>query len=263
MNFPINAKNERAETLRLLLYNIRYGAGIGRHFHFPLPYAGYLKQTNGNLNKIVNFIKSVEPDVIGLIEVDSGSYRCQKSNQAEAIAREMQYEFVYRTKYATTSVAQKLPLLKKQGNALLTNREIKSQKFHYLCAGVKRLVIELEFEEFIIFLVHLSLGFRKRQNQLTDLQSLVRNAEKPVVVAGDFNVLWGVRELEVFLAVTGLENVNRQGSPSHPSRAPRRQLDFILCSPQIQTLDFQILPIGLSDHAPLIFDFEIAPHQGS
>lgn len=263
MNFPINAKNERTETLRLLLYNIRYGAGIGRHFHFPLPYAGYLKQTNGNLNKIVNFIKSVEPDVIGLIEVDSGSYRCQKSNQAEAIAREMRYEFVYQTKYATTSVAQKLPLLKKQGNALLTNREIKSQKFHYLCAGVKRLVIELEFEEFIIFLVHLSLGFRKRQNQLTDLQSLVRNAEKPVVVAGDFNVLWGVRELEVFLSVTGLENVNRQGRPSHPSRAPRRQLDFILCSPQIQTLDFQILPIALSDHAPLIFDFEIARHQGA
>ena len=251
------SNNERGATVRFLLYNIRYGAGIGRQFHFPLPYAGYLKQTNGNLGRIVNLIKAVAPDVIGLIEVDSGSYRCQKSNQAESIAREMQYDFVYCTKYATTSVAQRLPLLKKQGNALITNREIKSQKFHYFCTGVKRLVIELELEEFIIFLVHLSLGFRKRQNQLTDLQSLVRNADKPVVVAGDFNVLWGVRELEVFLFKTGLKNVNRQGKPSHPSRAPRRQLDFILCSPQIQTLDFQILPVGFSDHAPLICDFEI------
>jgi endonuclease/exonuclease/phosphatase family metal-dependent hydrolase len=257
-HFPIMSKNEQAGTLRFLLYNIRYGAGFGRHFHFPLPYAGYLKQTNGNLNRIVDFIKSLEPDVIGLVEVDSGSYRCQNSNQAEAIAREMQHDFVYRTKYAATSIAQRLPLLKKQGNALLTNRKIKSQKFHYLCSGVKRLVIELELEEFIVFLVHLSLGFRKRRNQLADLQSLVTGAEKPVVVAGDFNVLWGVRELEAFLSVTGLQNMNRQGSPSHPSRSPRRQLDFILCSPQMQMLDFRVLPVGLSDHAPLICDFQIA-----
>jgi endonuclease/exonuclease/phosphatase family metal-dependent hydrolase len=257
MNLHTTANIGRPETVRLLLYNIRYGAGIGRHFHLPLPYAGYLKQTNGNLNKIVDFIKTVDPDVIGLIEVDSGSYRSQNSNQAEAIAREMQHDFVYQTKYAATSIAQKLPVLKKQGNAVVTNRKITSQRFHYLRSGVKCMVIELELEEFVIFLVHLSLGFRKRQNQLSDLQFLVKDAQKPVVVAGDFNVLWGVQELEGFLSVTGLQNVNRRGKPSHPSRAPRRQLDFILCSSQIRASNFHIPRVGLSDHAPLICDFQI------
>ena len=38
--------------MRFLLYNIRYAAGIGRHFHFPVPYSGYFKNTNGNLKKI-------------------------------------------------------------------------------------------------------------------------------------------------------------------------------------------------------------------
>ena len=38
--------------MRLLLYNIRYGAGIGRKIHFPFPYIGYLKKTNGNFKKI-------------------------------------------------------------------------------------------------------------------------------------------------------------------------------------------------------------------
>ena len=28
--------------MRFLLYNIRYAAGNGSHFHFPFPYAGYL-----------------------------------------------------------------------------------------------------------------------------------------------------------------------------------------------------------------------------
>ena len=41
------------KRMRFLLYNIRYAAGIGRRFHLPLPYSGYLKHTNGNFEKIV------------------------------------------------------------------------------------------------------------------------------------------------------------------------------------------------------------------
>ncbi len=128
------------DSMRFLLYNIRYAAGIGRHFHFPVPYSGYFKNTNGNMKKIMDFIGSVNPDIIGLIEVDGGSFRSKKNNQAEAIAWELQHDHVYQSKYPTTSVAQKLPLLKKQGNAILTNQEIISQKFHYFREGVKRLV---------------------------------------------------------------------------------------------------------------------------
>jgi endonuclease/exonuclease/phosphatase family metal-dependent hydrolase len=69
--------------MRFLLYNIRYGAGIGRRFHLPVPYSGYLKRTNGNLHQIIDFVKEVNPDIIGLLEVDSGSYRSEKNNQAE------------------------------------------------------------------------------------------------------------------------------------------------------------------------------------
>jgi len=214
--------------MRFLLYNIRYGAGIGRR-----SYSGYLKRTNGNLNKIVNFIKSVNPDIIGLIEVDSGSFRSEKSNQAEAIARKMKHCYIYQSKYSTTSMTQKIPVLNKQGNAILTSREIKSRKFHYFSKGVKRLVMELELEEFTIFLVHLSLKFRHRHYQLQELHSMVKDVKEPFIVAGDFNALWGDRELRLFLAATGLKNANGQGKPSHPSRAPRRQLDYIFCSPEI------------------------------
>ena len=245
------------DSVRFLLYNIRYGAGIGRHFHLPVPYSGYLKHTNGNLKKILDFIKSVNPDIIGLIEVDSGSFRSEKCNQAEAIAREMKCYHVYQSKYATASMAQKVPLLNKQGNAILTNQEIKSQRFHYFREGIKRLVIELELEEVSIFLVHLSVKFRHRQYQLQDLHTMCKNVERPIIVAGDFNVLWGDRELRLFLAATGLRNANDQGQPSHPSRSPRRQLDYIFHSPEIRITGFQVPQVKLSDHAPLVCDFEI------
>ena len=243
--------------MRFLLYNIRYAAGIGRQFHLPVPYSGYLKNTNGNLKKIVDFIKPINPDIIGLIEVDAGSFRSGKSNQAKAIARELHHFHVYQSKYSNDSMAQKVPVLNKQGNAILTNREIVSQKFHYFCNGIKRLVIELELESFSIFLVHLSIKFRHRQYQLQDLHALLKNIKKPVIVAGDFNVLWGNRELQLFLAATGLQNANSNDQPSHPSRAPRRQLDYIFHSPEIRVTRFYIPQVKYSDHAPLVCDFEV------
>ncbi len=243
--------------MRFLLYNIRYGAGIGKRFHLPVPYSGYLKHTNGNLRHIVEFIRSVHPDIIALIEVDSGSYRSEKSNQAEAIAREMKHYHIYQSKYPVDSIIQKIPLVNKQGNALLTNHAVKCHRFHYFREGMKRLVIELELNEISIFLVHLSLKFRYRQYQLKELHSMVENVEKPVIVAGDFNVFWGDRELQLFAAATGLKNANDQGQPSHPSRSPRRQLDYIFHSPEIHVTRFQIPQVTFSDHAPLVCDFDV------
>ena len=244
--------------MRFLLYNIRYAAGIGRNFHLPVPYSGYFKKTNVNMKKILDFIKSVNPDLVGLVEVDSGSFRSQKDNQAERIAWELQHNHIYKSKYAESSLVKKLPLLRKQGNAILTNQEIVGQKFHYFRQGVKRLVIELELTDFSVFLVHLSIKFRHRHHQLQNLHNLVKDVQKPVLVAGDFNVLWGDRELELFLAATGLKNANSNGQPSHPSRAPYRQLDYIFHSPQIQITDFEIPRVTFSDHTPLICEFQIA-----
>jgi len=243
--------------MRFLLYNIRYAAGIGRRFHFPVPYSGYIKKTGINLNNIVDFIRSVNPDIIGLIEVDSGSFRSEKNNQAESIAWELQHQHIYRSKYATTSMTRRVPLLNKQGNAILTRLPIVSQKFHYFREGVKRLVIEAELENVAVFLVHLSLKFRHRQHQLQDLYNMVGKAAKPAIVAGDFNVFWGDRELQLFLAATGLISANGQGRPSHPSRAPRRELDYIFHSPEIRSTCFEVPKIKLSDHTPLIWDFEL------
>ena len=248
--------------MRFLLYNIRYAAGIGKQFHLPIPYSGYFKHTNGHLEKILDFIKSMNPDVIGLVEVDSGSFRSDKNNQAEAIAQEMKYNHIYQSKYSNGSMVRKLPLLNKQGNAVLTSQEIKSQRFHYFREGIKRLVIEVEMDAFSVFLVHLSIKFRHRQYQLQHLHQMIEKVKKPVIVAGDFNVFWGDRELQLFLAATGLKNANGNGQPSHPSRAPRRQLDYIFYSPEIHAMEFQIPDIKLSDHAPLVCDFQIG-HNGN
>jgi len=250
--------NTLSIIMRFLLYNIRYATGHKGMYHLPVPYAGFFKHTSNNLDHIIDFIRSVDPDIIGLVEVDSGSYRSGNCCQAETIARRLGYAHIVESKYATNSVASRVPVLKMQSNALLSREKIVHHAFHYFDEGIKRLVIQAELEQVVFFVVHLSLKYRHRQNQLEHLHRLVINTTKPVIIGGDFNTFWGSRELELFLAATGLQNANSANIPSHPSHSPHRQIDFILHSHSLRLTGFQIPDIRLSDHAPLICDLDLA-----
>ncbi len=241
--------------MRLLVYNIRYGTG-GRRLWFP--WSGYLRRTSQNLRAITRFIGTLDPDIVGLVEVDRGSYRTDKCNQAELVARELGHYHVCESKYGHASVARHVPVLREQGNAFLTRDSITNERFHYFEKGFKRLVIELELDNCVIFLVHLSLTYRIRHHQLSDLYALVKDTDKPHIVAGDFNALWGDREIQLFLAATGLTSTNPERLPSFPSWKPKRQLDFVLRSPEIRAKGFWMPNVTHSDHLPLVFDFEIA-----
>ena len=78
-------------------------------------------------------------------------------------------------------------------------------------------------------------------------------------VAGDFNTYFGPREYREFLAKTELVSANTLNLPTHPSRRPRRQLDFIFHDKNIVPENLQIPPLSHSDHLPLIFDFQVQP----
>lgn len=244
--------------MRLLLYNIRYGTGHGSAFNFPIPgVGGYLRGTARNLGRITEFIQSTHPDIVGLIEVDMGSVRAATVNQAEAIGQATGLVPSYKNKYAQGSIHQHLPIVRKQGNAFLAREVDVIQRFHYFDLGIKRLIIELETRDLCLFLVHLSLKYRHRHHQMHHLVSLVRSTRKPVIVAGDFNTLWGSEEIDMFAAAASLNSANVQNQPSWPSSRPYRQLDFILYSQGVRMLAFDIPKVQLSDHLPLLFDFEL------
>jgi len=243
--------------MRLLLYNIRYGVGAGASMHMPLPGAGYILGNQNVLPDISKFIKSTDPDIVGLIEVDTGSIRSRKVNQAEMIATELGMNSSYETKYGARSLNQLLPIIRKQGNAFLAAPRVHGETFHYFDTGIKRLIIELEMDEFAVFLVHLSLKYRHRHLQLRKLYDLIAETEKPVIVAGDFNTFWGENEIYLFMRAAGLRSANTESLPSYPSRSPRKELDFVLYQDGIRVTNFEIPQVRHSDHLPLICDFEV------
>ncbi len=240
-----------------MLYNIRYAVGLGSPGRVPLPGARYLFGDSGALERITAFIKDQEPDIVGLIEVDIGSVRSGRINQAESIAKALGHYSSYECKYGESSMNQVLPILRKQANAFLAAPHVHGERFHYFDTGVKRLIIELELEDVAVFLVHLSLKYRHRQFQLRHLYELIEKTSKPVIIAGDFNAFWGEDEIFLFCKAAGLKSANVEKLPSYPSNAPRLELDFILYSEEIEITQFSIPQVELSDHLPLICDFEV------
>ena len=226
--------------------------------HMPLPGAGYVLGNQSVLPEITRFIKDVDPDIVGLIEVDTGSIRSRMVNQAEKIASDLRMNTSYETKYGSKSFNQMLPIVRKQGNAFMAAQRVHGEKFHYFDTGIKRLIIELEMEHFAVFLVHLSLKYRHRHLQLRRLHDLIEVTEKPVIVAGDFNTFWGENEIYLFMRAAGLKSANVEGLPTYPSRAPRKELDFVLYQDGITVNSLEIPDVRLSDHLPLICDFEVS-----
>jgi endonuclease/exonuclease/phosphatase family metal-dependent hydrolase len=240
--------------MRFLLYNICY-ATHGNQRKFPL--LGMLGHTHDHLAEITEFIRPLDPDVIGLIEVDNGSYRSGRKCQIEKMAEELGHFHSYRSKYGTTSRWQRIPIYNKQGNAFLAKDTIQGEKFHYFERGMKKLVIELELEHVTFFLVHLALSYKARQEQILHLYRLVKETKRPYILAGDFNAFMGEDEIQLLMSASGLQNADQDMLPSYPSHHPKKHLDFILHSPEIKVNKFWMPDVQLSDHLPLVMDFEV------
>lgn len=228
-------------------------------FHFPVPLSGYVRKTERQFSEISHFIRSLEPDLVGLVEVDGGSVRTPRINQAQRLADEMEHFCVFEHKYAVAGFSRYMPIMRKQGNAFLAREEMVNNQCHYFRSGIKRLVLEIEMEEFVIMLVHLSIQYRHRQCQLRMLADLVSRCHKPVVVAGDFNIFRGQSELEAFYAATRLKNANTDHIATYPSARPKWEIDLILHSPHITVQSVVVPRVVFSDHLPIVCDFIVSP----
>jgi len=245
------------EDLRVLIYNIRYGTGTGWHYHLPFPFAGCLHPTTYRMKKIASFLESQTPDILGLLEVDFGSFRHNFSCQAQSMAASLGMTFQGAIKYAPDNLATRLPLFRHQGNAVLSRLPAVSSRVHQMSRGMKRAVLEADFGNFTFFLVHLPLGKKARHQQLRDLVRLVKGAKKPVIFGGDCNTFGGEGELREFLEASNLRPTDVRNCPTYSSRTPLRQLDFIFTTPEFSVRSFEVPSSDLSDHLPLVCDLTL------
>lgn len=241
--------------MRLVIYNVRYGTGTGLSYHLPLPFSGSLRHSSKRFEAIKTFLEELSPDLIGLVEADGGSFRQRGICQAKTIANAVGGESRFAVKYGNG--LSKLPLLKSQGNAIISKESPLRVTCHDLGRGMKRNALEAEFEEFSMVLVHLSLGSASRKHQIEELRKICSSRKGPLIIAGDYNTLRGPKELAPLIE-EGMSTVNRGGIPTFPCGKPRKELDFILVSPDIELETFFVPRARFSDHLPLVCDLKIS-----
>jgi endonuclease/exonuclease/phosphatase family metal-dependent hydrolase len=245
---------DETHRLRLLSYNIQAGADTRRYREYVtrswkqvLPH----KDKRSNLNRISHLLKDF--DVVGLQEVDSGSFRSGFIDQTAYLADLAGFPYWYR------QVNRKLGKLAQYSNGVLSRVQPNMIAEHRLPGLPGRGAVLMEFQTtekpLGICMMHLALGRRARLRQFSYISELVSHYSH-LVLMGDFNCGCSSREFQYLM-----ENTNLQGSTcdmmTFPSWRPSKKLDHILASPSLKVAKSEVLNYAHSDHLPISLEIEL------
>ena len=243
--------------LRLLSFNIQVGISTSRYRHYLTRSWKHLlpdPAREENLNRIARCIDDY--DIVGLQEVDAGSFRSGFTNQTEYLAHRARFpHWSFQTNRDLGRVAQhSLGLLARHAPT-----EIIEHRLPGLIPGRGALMARFGegTESLAVFILHLALGQRTRLRQLDFIAERV-NDERHAVVMGDLNCRPESREINHLIRRTGL----REPCPdlhTFPSWRPRANIDHILITPGLGTGRPEVLPCSISDHLPIAMEVELPP----
>ena len=252
---------------RLIVYNIEYCEGMTGLWYDYLKFWKIFFPPKGLDREIVDQLKKLKPDILALVEVDTGSFRSKKD---EVVFFEknlgMKY-FVEKIKYPFESwlkLFHYTPILNKQANAIIAKEKLSKVKYHVFHEGTKRVIIEATIhvpKKVTLLLAHLALGKRTRAKQINELTKIVNNIKNSVILMGDFNTFNGEEEIRKLLKETHLhhkfEMDKKSQTLTQPTFHPSRRLDYVLTSKGIKVKNYEVLNFHFSDHLPLMVDFKV------
>lgn len=199
----------------------------------------------------------LEPfDVVGLQEVDGGSFRSGRVNQVEYLASKARFPHYFQ------QLNRNLGQFAQHSNGLLSRivpSHIEEHRLPGMLPG--RGAIHARYGEgpdaLHIFVAHLALSQRGRVRQLNYLSNIIEPL-RHVVVMGDLNCTPDqLHAHERFSTSLPLHPV--KPLLSYPSWQPRRALDHILLSQTLEVADVHVLDHLFSDHLPIAVDLPLPP----
>jgi endonuclease/exonuclease/phosphatase family metal-dependent hydrolase len=244
--------------LRLLSCNILAGGSVRRYRHYfteswkqVLP----TRSKRGNLDRLASLFADF--DIVGLQESDAGSLRSGFLNQTQYLAESA--HFPYWSHQPNRKIAQ----FAASSNGLLTRFKPVEVRDYPLPSRIpgrgalwSRFVIEET--ELVVVIAHLSLGPQARRQQLSFIAELI-GRHPHAVLMGDLNCALDSPELVALLRRTGLTPTHDAPPLTFPSWRPRRAIDHILVSENIEIEKMWTLPHAASDHLPLAAHIILPP----
>ncbi len=236
---------EKKAVLKVLCYNIRFGE-------------------LASLEELAGFIKSENPDVVALQEVDVNTYRERAPQQnGKNFISELAFRTNMLSAYAKTipykggyygiGILSKHPFVSTERILLPMPEGAKEQR--------AVLIAEVEIPEkgvFTLACTHLDYTTETvRRTQIDFVNDVLMEKEGPVLLCGDFNSKAESPEI-----TEGMKQWMQVCAPDFtiPVDQPQNKIDFIFCYPgkSWKKLEAKTPKITLSDHLPLISVVELS-----
>lgn len=254
--------------VKLIVYNIEYCEGMEGIWYQYLKFWKIFFPPKNLDKEIIAALHKIKPDILSLVEVDTGSFRSRGNDEVRFIEKGLGLNnFVEKVKYPLKGwmkLFHHIPILDKQANAIISRFPLTKVKYHVFHEGTKRMIIEASVncpEKVTLLLAHLALDPKTRAMQIKELTKIVNKIKNPVILMGDFNTFNGEEEIKVLLQKTHLKDLialDKQSLPlTEPAWHPSRRLDYILTSPKVKVKTYSVLHFPFSDHLPLMIDFTV------
>lgn len=243
--------------LRVLTLNFAHGGRRAAH-QAVLSRARVLR----NLRRAARVVQATAADIVALQEADGPSAWSGDLDHVEVLARLGRLPSHYRGEHSRLDMG---PLRLTYGTALLSRLPLAGRRSHrfatcwrdtkgFVLATVP--VAAWGGMEIDVVSVHLDfLARRLRRRQVEQLARVVAPRRRPRVVLGDLNCCWS-RERETLDLVAhslGVELFDPEAqAPTYPARRPRRRLDWILASKELELVSYRTLAHPLSDHLAVL-----------
>lgn len=253
--------------LRLVTFNIAHGRGLT-----PIQGLTSPRKIRVNLRRIATFLGRIKPDIVALQEIDENSRWAGSFDHLDYLR--VHAKFPHGVFGINNRREGFINLC--YGNALLSQHAIGETET--VVFGQRRLGEKgFLFAEVMIggkrlsFLnVHFHPGSRRQR--LTQLDLMVgwlrqkqrgegRRGALPPIICGDFNTQHtrddATMALHSHLSDYGDYTMFPQNGATFPSPLPRRRLDFIFLPAECRAVQCRILRTLLSDHCPVLVEFDI------
>jgi endonuclease/exonuclease/phosphatase family metal-dependent hydrolase len=254
-------------SFRLVTFNIAHGRGLSLYQGFHS--ARYIEQ---NLKKITKVLTDAEVDFVAMQEVDEDSYWNKNINLLDVLRLETPYHY----SYMGINNSRPGPRSLSYGNALLSRHPIRSgrnEPFAKVTLGGKGFMYaEIDIGDMRVPVINMHLDFRSKVRRVEQIDRVIRFIESEgcrdesmshPIICGDFNCPAGrsgdaVHRLFDFLEKDKHYTLLPERARTFPAHFPTRTIDFVFMPKRFEIIRVEVLPVYLSDHRPVLVEFESA-----
>lgn len=236
---PLVLPAQPTATLRVLSYNIRNAKGMDNQTDYA---------------RIAGVITSANAELVALQELDSVTQRSKGIDVLQTLAANTGMTGTYASAIDYSGGKYGVGILSKQ-------KPLSVQRIPLPGKEEKRVLLAVEFDQYVFFCTHLSLTEADRISAATIIDSVAARYRKPIILAGDMNA---APESEFFKQLSKQWQLVSGTAFTFPAPQPDRCIDYILLrTPHYWTLVQKMVldePLA-SDHRPVLVELSAKSKQ--